>query len=291
MNIDQILKKSGRLLKDETISNPYLEAELLLSFTLKKPREFLLAHGEKKVNKREIFQFSKYLKKRNIGMPLAYITGHKEFYGLDFIVNKHVLIPRPETELMVDEALKIIDTKNIKQEIFDIGTGSGCVIISIAKNTKYKNKIKTYAIDISAKVLTIAKKNARRHNLDKKINFVKSDLLPDNVIQTEKEKNPHILICANLPYLSSQQIKSSPSIKFEPNLALEAGSDGLKYYQKLFKQLKNYNLKKYNITLLAEIDPSQKTALSSLIKKLFPQAKFVFLKDSRGHLRLLKIKF
>ncbi|HCW74922.1 MAG TPA: peptide chain release factor N(5)-glutamine methyltransferase, partial [Candidatus Marinimicrobia bacterium] len=173
MTISQSLKFAVDKLTAKKINLPHLEAEILLSEILKKPREFILAHGERALTKPQITDYKLLIKKRLKGMPIAYITGEKEFYGLKFKVNKNVLIPRPETELMVEEALKLT-ADGTPAAIIDVGTGSGCVIITLAKQIA---NCEFLATDISAKALAVAGQNAKLHGVAKKIKFLKGDLL------------------------------------------------------------------------------------------------------------------
>ncbi len=268
------------------LTNPQLEADILLSYILKKPSEWLLAHPEFQVNSLQIINHKLKIRRRLKGESLAYILGHKYFYGYKFIVNKHVLVPRPETEMMVDIAREQ-RTKNKEQTIFvDVGTGSGCIIIALAKKLKYGKFI---AVDISKKALKVAKENARLHSLENKISFLHGNLLSP-IINNKSITNHQspITICANLPYLTPIQLKNSPSIQAEPKNALVGGFDGLKYYRELFKQLKL--LPNKNITVLCEIDPSQSKAISKLIKEKLPECKFEIKKDLRGLERLVILK-
>ena len=313
MTINQALITATKKLQKNKIPTPRLNAEILLSHILKKPREYILAHPEKQLAKTQISNFKFQITKRAKGKPIAYITGHKQFYGLNFYINKNVLIPRPETEMIIDEILRI--THNIKRiTLIDAGTGSGCIIISIAKNLKSKFPpaifcgIQFLATDISKSALTIARKNAKLHNVDKKISFLQGNLLEPILNNPKYIKHPNnpIIITANLPYLTPTQIKNSPSIQCEPKIALSAGADGLKYYRQLFKQIKKLNALyaiRYApmcesgsrhpagiVGALCEIDPRQTIMLKKIIKKNLPCAKIQIKKDLRGLNRLVLIK-
>ena len=296
-----------QLLKNNQIDS--LDVELLLAHILKRSREFIISHPNSQVNFLKIQQFKKLLKKRQQNIPLAYLTGHKEFFGLDFLVNKNVLIPRPETEILVEEVLKIIKNDDI---LIDVGTGSGCIPISIVYHCDERsdeiipikrevamlhavarNDINFFAIDISKSALTVAKQNANKHQT--KIKFLYGNLLKPitkylQYIQQLKQLQ-HLIITANLPYLTSEQFKNEKSIQQEPKRALIAGKDGLKYYKQLLKQVKslfiNYQLP---ITLFLEIDPSQTKTIKLLIKKYFPKTKIIIHQDLAGKNRVVKIK-
>lgn len=237
--ISQVLNNAADSLTDSS-STPVLDAEILLSFILKKNKEYLYTHGDKELSEKQIHLLSKFIRKRIDGYPIAYITGHKEFYGLDFIVTPDTLIPRPETEMMVEHLLDHLKQLTQNTTVIDVGTGTGCIPISIIKNLQTtNNKLKITAIDISMKALEVAKKNAKKHNLENDIEFIHGNLL-EPILNTSrlKPQTSNLIITANLPYLTPKQIKNSPSIQKEPELALEAGDDGLKYYKKLFNQIK-----------------------------------------------------
>lgn len=266
-----------------------LDADLLLSFTLKKTREYFMIHEDGIVSDAARKKFNKLVKKRKTGWPLAYITGHKEFFGLDFLVNKHTLIPRPDTEILVEEVIKTIDNKqltNNKLALIDVGTGTNCIPIAIIKASKHKS-IKTFAIDISPSALAVAKKNAKKHK-------VKIKLIHGNLLKPLKHQNiktfKQIIITANLPYLTKEQYQSEKSIQHEPKSALVAKKEGLALYEKLLHQIKlipsPYNLVP---TTYFEIDPSQSEKITALINKILPNSKIEIKKDLAGRNRVVII--
>ncbi len=265
------LKQATGFLAEAGIDSAWLDSELLLAFAIGTSRADVLTHDEKIITAAQARRFFALIKQRSRHTPLAYLTGHKEFYGLDFKVTKDTLVPRPESELMVDEALAAIDKQTV---LIDIGTGSGCLIISTLKRSPIK-PAEAIAVDISKKALAVAKQNARRHELSKRIAFKKSDLLS---ALSFNRKTP-LLILANLPYLTPEQMKET-SIKHEPKSALAAGRDGLLYYRRLAKQLKVI----LNYTLLCEINPGQRNGF----KKIFPTA--VFKEDLSGKARLAIVR-
>lgn len=272
-----------------------LDREILLSYTLKKPREYLFTYPEYKPTKSQIARYRLYVIRRLHGEPIAYITGKKEFFGLDFFVNKKVLIPRPETELLVELVLKkilISQFSTLNSHIIDVGTGSGNIIISIAKNTpeKIRRKINFYALDISKKALSIAKKNAKKHKIAKNIKFIQSDLL--KYFLEKKIKFENMLIVANLPYVPQKLYqKNSKNLKYEPKIALISKKNGLDYYLKLLSQIKQLWNRYYasHVTCYFEISPEQKKALIKAVKKELPSAKIKFFKDLAGKTRSVKI--
>lgn len=259
---------------------PLGDIDLLLAHALHRSLNYLYKNPEKKLARSSVSTFWRLLKLRADNYSVAYLVGKKEFYKLNFCVNKHVLIPRPDSEVMIDEALKYLKKIKIKTpKIIDIGTGSGALIISLAKNNP--TEAKYWASDISSRALKMARTNARKHCLKNKIKFIKSDLLK-NISDTKFD-----LVMANLPYLTKNQLQEK-SIKKEPLQALLAGQDGLLYYNKLLKQLPNCLNKQYLILL--EIDPSQKELLEKMVKKNMPQSHLEFINDLSGQNRLAKIQ-
>jgi len=256
-------------------SIPYPEKTLLIAEVIKKNKEFVLAHPEYKLNLDEYLRLKYFFYLFHRGYSVAAIIGHKEFFGLDFLVNKQVLIPRPETEIMVEGVLKNI---NKNDTLIDVGTGSGCVLISILKNRPVQY---AYGLDISCRALKIARQNARRHKINAK--FLKSDLLKNF---KNKKTGKNIFITANLPYLTQEQFKNSPTIKREPYRALVANNQGLELYEKLLRQVKD-NITNKKINIFLEIDPSQAQLIQKTILKYFPHANIEIKKDLSGNDRLV----
>ncbi len=292
-NISLIFKES---------SLPRLETEILISFLLGKRREFLMTHPETSISLAIYKKFKELEKKRLKNWPIAYLIGSKEFYGLNFKVTPAVLMPRPETEMIVDEIIEMVKgrTNNVSEQraiphIIDLGTGSGAIISATGSEIRrlfpiqFKN-IKLSAVDISATALKIAKQNAKTHELNSKIKFYHGSLLAPLKLETKKLTRQTLIIAANLPYLTPAQIKKSPSISREPRLALDGGRDGLKYYRQLFQELSSV-LKKQNFSfrILCEIDPGQSRPIIMLAKKILPQAQAVIKKDLAKKNRLVII--
>lgn len=303
MTIAQTLKSATAKLTVNRITDiPHLEAEILLAQTLKKPREFILSHSERRLTKAQIANYKLKIKTRLKGLPIAYITGEKEFYGLKFKIDKNVLIPRPETELMVEEALRLITHNSKPTTLIDIGTGSGCIIISLAKQLNYKLKITNhefFATDISTKALAIAKQNAQAHGVNQKIKFIKGNLLNPFIRNSLFLIPNSLVILANLPYGWKEWKNNSSAdaigLKFEPQIALFTGKNGLKLYEKLFQQINCLlHNTKYNpptggqntLHLLCEFDPRQTSKIKKLIKCELPQASLQIKKDLAGLNRL-----
>lgn len=266
--------------------SPFLDAEILLARVIKKEKEFLYIHPEKSLTAQQIKKFKQIINRRKKREPVAYILGYKEFYGLKFQVNKYTLIPRPETEMIVKESLNCLDPLSEPALLIDVGTGSGCIPIAIAKNIK--KSVKIFATDISAQALKIAKKNAKINKVNKKIKFLNGDLLEPLVEIIKNSVDKNIIITANLPYVPSSLYKSvKPDVKnYEPKLALDGGKDGLKYYRALFKQIKKIQTRLCNFYIICEIDPSQKNSITAFAKKHFPDSKIKTKKDLSGLNRL-----
>ncbi len=288
--IKSILLIYAKKLKQNKIKNPHLETEILLAYILKKTREYLFTYPDKILTKTQISKLDSLILSRIKGKPIAYLIKKKQFYGLDFYVDKNVLIPRPETELLINLGVRHpVGCRTSQQTtIIDVGTGSGCIIVTLAKIIKSNTNNQFIAIDISKKALQIAKKNAKTHGVKNKIKFIHSDLLDNKKLIIA----PHckLIIIANLPYLTPTQIKNSPSIQHEPKLALAAGSDGLKYYKKLFSQIKKLQKNsKANIDILCEIDPLQVTKIKNIINKILPNSKIEVKKDLSKKERIIVI--
>lgn len=280
------------LLKQATSSISSLDAELLLAHVLDKPREFLIAHDNEKIGLLDYLKIQRLIKKRKNGIPLAYLIGYKEFYGLDFFVNKHTLVPRPDTELMVEEVVQEIKkSKNQKITLIDVGTGSGCIPISIldAIRTSGLSVIrKCYATDISKNALKVAKKNAKKQNVH--ITFKQGNLLEPFTNQLIDKSTNNLIITANLPYLTQTQFDEEPSIQHEPHSALVTNKEGLALYEELLHQVKKQVPSfQFPVTMFFEIDPSQTENISSMIKTIFPKATIEIKKDLSGKDRIVKI--
>ena len=282
LTISSLLKKyQGRI--------DFLDLELIIAHVIKKNREFVLSHPEKSATRKQESMINEMVMKRIKHEPLAYILGEKEFYGNKFKVNKNTLIPRPETEMIVDLVLEKIKNKKNNTKIIDVGTGSGNIIISISKQT---TDYELFGTDTSKKALTVAKQNAKINKVEKKIKFLHGNLL-EPIIKSKiyNLKATSLIITANLPYLSPEIYKScSKDIKkYEPKSALISQKEGLWYYEELLKQIVAYHLS--SVTCFLEISPEQKTKISKLIKKYFPSSKITFHKDISGRWRVCEIEF
>lgn len=264
MTIETALTWGAKQLKSKKIPSAALDAEILLTLATKKRREFFYTRPKNLLAPTSIKKYQALIKRRQTGMPIPYLSGVKEFYGHEFLVNKKVLIPRPETETLIEAALQYCKTYNLTApKIFDVGTGSGCIAITLALVLP---KAQIFATDISNPALLVARRNARR--LKTKVKFYKGDLL-DPLHNTEPD-----IIIANLPYLGTSDVRySNPlakSLKHEPKVALFAQSDGTALYQRLFEQVAELPRKPH--VMLCEINPRHATLYVKKIKKLFPKA-------------------
>lgn len=300
MTTNQALIWAIRKLKRTSCRNdsPALDAEVILSAVTGHSRENLLIHPEKNLIARQFKKFKNFIARRVRHEPIAYITGEKEFFGLKFKVNNSVLIPRPETELLVEESIKNYTLYPKPYTLIDVGTGSGAIAVALAKNLP---NAKIMATDISGRTLNIARQNAHRHGVAQKIEFIKTDLLP------KLKAGGYFLILANLPYLPAHVWKNTmPDVKkFEPKEALLGGIDGLTIIKRFLKEISRLQFKLRKVggmptssrqkqdihgMVLLEIDPSQKSKLQKFISKLFPQAVLEIKKDLAGLFRLVVIK-
>ena len=256
MNYLDALNFGNKLLKSSDIKSYNLDTQILLSNVLNYTRENILINLQNKIEKKKFNKFKKLVLRRKNKEPIAHITKKKEFWRYNFKVNNHVLIPRPETEIIVHEALKIIN-RNSSKHILDIGTGSGCILISILKERP--NSLGT-AIDISKKALNIAIFNAKMHHLENKIKFMNIDVDKFN-------HNKYDLIVSNPPYIKKFDLKRLDDNvkKYEPLVALKAGLDGLSEIKKLI--LKSNKLLKYNGKLIFEIGNTQRNEVVKLLNK------------------------
>ena len=253
-DLDSILKLSSSLLNSSRTSK--LDAEVLLSNVLKKNLVELIIDKETKINKDEFILYKKLIKRRKLGEPIAYILNKKEFWKNTFFVDRNVLIPRPDTEVIIEEILKLI-SKDEKKFILDIGTGSGCIIISIANE---RPKLICTAIDISKKALKVAKINAKIHHIKNRIKFYNSSV--DNFF-----KGKYDLIVSNPPYISNLKIKylEKDIVGYEPLVSLRGGPDGSSILNKVIKR--SSSLIKIGGKLVLEIGYDQKYKIMCLLKK------------------------
>ena len=268
----EIIKIGSYLLKEKKIPSYILDSEMLLSKTLNKTRENILVNLDQKVNERNVEIFKKYLQRRSNNEPMAYIMEEKEFWSMKFSVNRKTLIPRPETELLVDKLLRMYNKKKIS--ILDIGTGSGCIIISLLSSLNRSNGT---GIDVSNSAILVAKKNATKFKLFNRIKFLNKSL--ENVFGKKFD-----LIVSNPPYIERKNMKNlSEDIKrYEPRMALDGGNDGLDLIKKVI--YKSKDILKIKGTLALEIGNEQIKKVSKILIDNKFRIKHV-IKDYKNNVR------
>ncbi len=276
VTIENALKLGARDL-DLAAERPWLEAQVLLGHVLERPRTFVLAHPEILLTQAQEERFVALVARRRQDEPLPYLIGRVEFFGLELVVTPAVLIPRPETELLVAAALDWLQARSVAT-VVDVGTGSGCLAVALAV---YAPQPRYYAVDISAEALAIARSNALRHGVDGRIIFLEGDLLAPL-------PEPVDLIVSNPPYVAETEWDAlPPSVKQEPRLALTSGADGLDAFRRLLVQA-SQALRPGGL-LLCEIGERQGPALQTLAQAAFPRATVQILPDLAGKARMLRV--
>lgn len=256
MKIREAINKGSIQLKMQKIDSPKLKARLLMQSLLEKDRQYILVYDEKQLTQEQEEDYFKNIERLGNGEPLQHITHQQEFMKMNFYVNKDVLIPRPDTEVLVEEVIKIAKKINAKK-ILDLCTGSGAIAISLAK---YINNSQITAVDISEKALKVAEKNAKKNEVENQIAFLTSNLFQN----LPKEK--YDIIVSNPPYIKREVIKSlDTEVKQEPLMALDGGWDGLDFYRKIVHQ--SYEFLKYKGYLCLEIGYDQKIDVIELIEQ------------------------
>ncbi len=274
MNALELINLGAEKLKNNKIPNYFLDTELLLSKTLKQRRETILTNLNQRICAKNILEFKKLIERRSLNEPIAYILKEKEFWSKKFEVNRHTLIPRPETELMVEKLVNIFKKKRVF--ILDIGTGTGCILISLISEILHSSGI---GVDISKKALQMAEKNSCKFKVKNKIKFCHTSF--DHIINKKFD-----LVVSNPPYIKSAQINGlEEDIKcYEPKVALDGGNDGLDVIKKVI--YKSSEILKINGTLALEIGNNQYKQVSNiLLKNKFRIIKKI--KDYRENIRCL----
>ena len=256
MNIENILNKGTSILKASKIANPYLDSEILLSESINRDKKHIILNPKEILENKQLNNFNSLIERRRKGEPIAYLINKKEFWKNEFYVNENVLIPRPDTELIIDQVLKIY-SKNSQLQILDIGTGSGCILLSILKE---RTSFYGTGIDISKKSINVSKFNANRLKLDNRVKFYNSDV--DNF-----KIGKYDLIVSNPPYIELLSLKylEKDIVNFEPKLALSGGFDGFSKIRKVIS--KASTLIKKNGKLILEIGFKQRNKVKEILKK------------------------
>jgi release factor glutamine methyltransferase len=262
---------------------PALDASVLLSHIIDRPRTWVMAHPEVALTTEQQNELDDSLKRLEHGESFPYVLGHWEFFGMEFDITPDVLIPRPETEMLVERAIAWLQESPVRRTLADIGTGSGVIAVSIAVNVP--NAV-ILATDISDKALDVARKNARKFGVDQHIEFVQCDLLPPQpeLFTTEQHLD---LICANLPYIPTDTLHDLPIYGWEPTLALDGGDDGLKLIRRLLTVGPKWLAP--NGMMLLEIESTRGVQALNLACDLFSEATIHLHQDLAGQDRLLEI--
>lgn len=276
LNIQEVQKYCIEKLKENNIDEYRLKTKLLICKAINKKKEYLIIHDKEELQNDKILEIKNNVERIIEGYPIQYITGYQEFAGLDFLVNENVLIPQPDTEILVEETINI--SKIMEQpKILDLCTGSGAVAISL-KNRE--NIAVITASDISRNALDIAKENAKKHNVE--INFIESDLF-------ENIKNKFNIIVSNPPYIKTEVINSlSKEVQNEPHLALDGGQDGLEFYRKIINEA--YKYLENEGYLLLEIGYDQKNNVIELVEENGNYTQIYSKKDLAGNDRIVVCK-
>ncbi len=270
----------GRHYLRSTSSSYSLDAEILLSEAIRKPREFLLAHPEERLTTLQASKYRQWLMQRFEGVPIPYSTGVQHFYGRKFIVNRFVLVPRPETEALVEDTINIVKSnKELRSAtIADIGTGSGIIAVSLAAELP---RVRIIAIDKAGAALRVASRNAKKYRVSKRVSFFASDLMNE----IPHELAPSIIV-ANLPYVTSNELKNAhehndtKGLTYEPQGALDGGPDGLAIFRRFFAQFDRFSYLKNALQyLILEHNPKQKRELWEMAYNYLPQFKATKVSD------------
>ncbi len=283
ITIGRALVSVVQRLNESNCENARLDAQVLLAHVLGQERSWLFAHHDYQLTKEEADAYAELVARRARHEPVAYLIGRKEFYGLEFAVDQRVLIPRPETELLVDLTLaQLRDRKHHRVVVADVGTGSGAIAVTVAVHAP---EARVYALDLSEDALAVALHNQTRLAPAATITFAQSDLLA-------ALPEPVDIIVANLPYVTAEEYRGlAPDVRdYEPRLALEAGVEGLDVIERLLKQAKDHL--KPNGAILLEIGAYQGDAVAALAKSMKPKPSYVGLRrDYSGHIRMVTLEF
>jgi release factor glutamine methyltransferase len=256
MNIESTLKEAINTLQKNKISNPQLDSEILLSSLIKKDRKYIILNPKEYLNSTKSKKFKNLIKRRKMGEPIAYLINKKGFWKDDFFVNKNVLIPRPDTEIIVEQVLKIYP-KELQLQVLDIGTGSGCILLSILKE---RPNFYGTGIDISKKSINVSKYNTKQLKLMNRVKFFHSSVDNFNL-------GKYDIIVSNPPYIELSNLKylEKDVVNFEPRLALNGGFDGVSKIRKVINKAKV--LIKKNGKFILEIGFNQKNNVKEILKK------------------------
>jgi len=280
MHLKEALALASGRIGGETAA---LEAQVLLAYLLGRSRTWILAHPETELTPAQVQAMQQSLARLCAGDPLPYVLGHWEFFGLEFKLSPHVLIPRPETELLVEQAIAWLQAHPRRRSVLEIGTGSGCLAISIARHI---HDAEILASDVSFEALTLARDNARRHQVAERIAFLQADLFSAFPASNPTTRG-FSLICSNPPYIPTAVLQGLKVFQHEPTYALDGGPDGLSLISRLLEGARNW-LGGPGL-LLIEIDSSQGQQARTIARDTFPADRIHVYRDLSGHDRLLSI--
>jgi release factor glutamine methyltransferase len=266
---------------------PALDASVLIAHIIHKPRTWVIAHPELSLSPEQQKQLNDLVARLETGEPFPCVLGHWEFFGLEFDVTSDVLIPRPETELLVEKAISQLQESPLERKVADVGTGSGVIAVSIAMHVP---DVRILATDISHKALEVARRNARKFNVEERIEFIECDLLPHPFAPLPVGEGLGVrvfdLICANLPYIPSETLRNLPIFGREPILALDGGPDGLDLIRRLLNLGPRLAL---HGMMLLEVEATRGRQAFKLACDIFPEAKIHLHQDLAGQDRVLEI--
>lgn len=279
MKIEELLREGKKVLEKNNIEEASIISRSLLQYVLKIDRNKLVINKDEEVENNKKNEYIGYIKEVAAGKPVQYITNKQEFMGLSFFVDENVLIPQPDTEILVEEAIKYANQIKENVEILDMCTGSGCIGVALAKHVK---NAKVTLVDISTKALEVAKKNAKENEVKEKVNFIQSDMF-------ENIKSKFDVIVSNPPYIKTKVINELDlQVQNEPHLALDGGENGLKFYEILINEAPKYL--KENGKIFLEIGYDQKKEVEKLARnsKLYKEIETV--KDLANNDRVIELK-
>ncbi len=279
MKIEELLREGKKVLEKNNIEEASIISRILLEYVLKIDRNKLVINKDEEVENNKENEYMGYIKEVVAGKPVQYITNKQEFMGLSFFVDENVLIPQPDTEILVEEAIKYANQIKEDVEILDMCTGSGCIGVALAKHVK---NAKVTLVDISTKALEVAKKNAKENEVKEKVNFIQSDMF-------ENIKGKFDVIVSNPPYIKTKVINELDlQVQNEPHLALDGGEDGLKFYEILINEAPKYL--KENGKIFLEIGYDQKKEVEELARNSKLYKKIENVKDLANNDRVIELK-
>ena len=282
MRLREAWARSRKQLERASIPDADIEAQVLLRNALGIDRATFHASFDRELSDEDAEAFERSVQRRIEGEPLSYITGHREFYGLEFVVTPDVLVPRQETEFLVEAVLKYVGSRGGDDDaltVADVGTGSGCIAVALGHHLP---KATVYATDVSREALHVAEENVRRHGLEGRVHLRHGDLF-------EALDGPVDVLVSNPPYLSTSEAADlPPDVRREPSVALVAGSDGMDVLRRLIVRARGYV--KPGGLLAFEIDPRRVEAVERLVGRIFQGGEIGVIKDHAGLERVMTVR-